>query len=125
MRKLMAMAATAVLASGVLTACSDEAQYCADLAGYVAKATGVNPSNPQEYGQLLDQAKKLEENAPDEVKDDWKVLVSYAERAKGAGGDAAKLAELSQETQRVTGATKAIAGHAKQACKVDVPNVES
>jgi hypothetical protein len=124
-RKLMATAATAVLATGGLTACTDEAQYCADLAGYVAKATGVNPSNPEDYAQLLDQSKKLEEKAPDEVKDDWKVLVSYAERAKAAGGDAAKLAELSAQTPQVTTATKAIAAHAKEACKVDVPSVGS
>lgn len=104
-----------------LTACTDEQAYCVDLAGYAAKSVNVDPQKPVDYVKILDDAKKLRDSAPDDVKDDWGVVVTFAEKAQKAGSDTVELARLSRETGGVMSAYKNITTHAKDACKVDVP----
>jgi hypothetical protein len=125
MRRTSMTVALLMAGAASLTACSDDAKYCADLAGYVAAASRVDPSKPAEYAKLVDEAKKMESKAPEQVKADWKVVVSFAEQAKAAGVDKLKLAALSKRTPALTRAGQHIATHAKDACKVDLPKFPS
>ncbi|TWD84819.1 hypothetical protein FB561_6015 [Kribbella amoyensis] len=115
------LTATLIAGATALTACTEEQAYCVDLAGYAASAADVDPQNPADYTKILGDAKKLQESAPAEVKDDWGTVVSFAEQAQKAGTDRVELARLSKQTGAVTSAYKSIATHAKDSCKVDVP----
>ncbi len=119
--RTIATAVTLLATTALLTSCTEEQAYCVDLAGYAASATGVDPTKPADYVKILDDAKKLQESAPADVKDDWAVVVKFAEQAQKAGSDRVELARLSKETGTVLTAYKAITTHAKDACKVDVP----
>ena len=121
MKRSLAILATVAAGAGVLTACTDEQAYCVDLAKYAAKAVDVDPQKPVDYVKILDDAKKLQESAPQDVKDDWGVVVAFAEKAQKAGTDAAELAELSKQTGGVMTAYKNISSQAKDSCKVDLP----
>ena len=121
--RTVVMTATMIAAAAGLTACTEEQAYCVDLAGYVASAVNVDPQQPADYAKILDDAKKLEQSAPAEVKDDWAKIVSIAEKAQQAGTDRVELARLSKETGPAMAAYKSIATHAKDSCKVDVPEL--
>ncbi|HZX06144.1 hypothetical protein [Kribbella sp.] len=121
MKRTLAVLATVAAGAGVLTGCTDQQAYCVDLAKYAAKAVDVDPQKPVDYVKILDEAKKLQGSAPKDVKDDWGVVVAFAEKAKKAGSDAARLAELSKQTPKVMTAYKNITGQAKDSCKVDLP----
>ena len=121
MKRTLATIATVVVGAAGLTACTDEQAYCVDLAKYAASAVNVDPQKPADYVKILDDAKKLQESAPDGVKDDWGVVVAFAEKAKKAGSDRVELARLSKEAGSVMTAYKAISTQAKDSCKVDVP----
>jgi predicted component of type VI protein secretion system len=120
MRTVVMTAVMLTTAAG-LTACTEEQAYCVDLAGYAANAVNVDPQNPADYVKILADAKKLQDSAPQEVRDDWAAIVTFAEKAQKAGTDRVQLARLSKETGAVTTAYKEIAAHAKDSCKVDVP----
>ncbi|WP_432937794.1 hypothetical protein ACQPXM_25830 [Kribbella sp. CA-253562] len=120
MRTVVMTAAMLATAAG-LTACTEEQAYCVDLAGYVASAAEVDPTNPADYPKILDDARKLRDSAPAEVKDDWAAVIAFAEKAQKAGTDRVELARLSKQTGSVTAAYSTIASHAKDSCKVDVP----
>jgi hypothetical protein len=120
-KRTLALALTVIAGTATLTACTDEQSYCVDLAKYAASAVNVDPQKAGDYVKILDDAKKLQESAPEGVKDDWGVVVAFAEKAKKAGSDRVQLAELSKQTGAVMTAYKAISTHAKDACKVDVP----
>lgn len=120
-KRTLAVIATLAASTGLLTACTDEQAYCVDLATYAAKAVDVDPQKPVDYVKILDDAKKLQESAPADVKDDWGVVVAFAEKAKSAGSDTVKLAELSKQTGSVMTAYKNITTQAKDSCKVDLP----
>jgi len=115
------MTAVMLTTAAGLTACTEEQAYCVDLAGYAANAVNVDPQNPADYVKILADAKKLQDSAPQEVRDDWAAIVTFAEKAQKAGTDRVQLARLSKETGAVTTAYKEIATHAKNSCKVDVP----
>jgi hypothetical protein len=121
--RTVVMAATMMIAAAGLTACTEEQAYCADLAGYAASAATVDPRNPADYAKVLDDAKKIHDSAPAEVKDDWQQIITFAQKAQQAGSDRVELARLSKETGKVTAASKAIATHAKDSCKVDLPKL--
>jgi hypothetical protein len=121
--RTIAAAVTLLATTALLTSCTEEQAYCVDLAGYAANATGVDPTKPAEYVKILDDAKKLQGSAPAAVKDDWAVVVAFAEKAEKAGTDRVELARLSKQTGAVLTAYKAITTHAKDACKVDVPSL--
>jgi len=121
--RTVVMTATMIAAAAGLTACTEEQAYCVDLAGYAASAVNVDPQNPADYVKILEDAKKLQDSAPADVKDDWGAVVTFAEKAQKAGTDRVELARLSKETGSVTTAYQAIATHAKDSCKVDVPQL--
>ena len=121
MKRTLALAATVIAGTATLTACTEEQAYCVDLAGYAANAVNVDPQKPADYVKILEDAKKLRDSAPADVKDDWGVVVGFAEKAQKAGSDRVQLARLSKETGGVMTAYKAISSHAKDSCKVDVP----
>lgn len=121
--RTLALGTALIAAAAGLTACTDEQSYCVDLAGYAASSVNVDPRNPADYAKILADARKLADSAPDEVKDDWQQIVAFAEKAQQAAGDRLELARLSRETGRITAAYKVIATHAKDTCKVDVPNL--
>jgi predicted component of type VI protein secretion system len=123
MKRTLATVATVIAAAAGLTACTDEQAYCVDLGKYAAKAVNVDPQKPVDYVKILDDAKKLQESAPDDVKDDWGVVAAFAEKAQKAGSDRVELAKLSKQTGGVMTAYKNISTHAKDACKVDVPSL--
>ena len=122
-KRTLAVAATLIAGTASLTACTEEQAYCVDLAGYAANAVNVDPQNPADYTKILEDAKKLQGSAPAEVKDDWGVVVAFAEKAKAAGTDSVELARLSKQTGSVMTAYKTITTHAKDSCKVDVPQL--
>ena len=122
-KRTIAVAATLIAGTATLTACTEEQAYCVDLAGYAANAVNVDPQNPADYTKILEDAKKLQGSAPADVKDDWGVVVAFAEKAKAAGTDRVELARLSQQTGSVMTAYKTISTHAKESCKVDVPQL--
>ncbi|MBB5977669.1 hypothetical protein [Kribbella solani] len=121
MKRSLAILATVAAGGSVLTACTEEQAYCVDLAKYAAKATEVDPTAPGDYVKILDDAKKLQESAPAGVKDDWGVVVTFAEKVQKAGSDRVELAKLSQQTGGVMTAYKNITSQAKDSCKVDLP----
>ena len=121
--RTVVMTATLIAAAAGLTACTEEQAYCVDLAGYAASAVNVDPQNPADYAKILEDAKKLQDSAPAEVKDDWAKIVTIAEKAQKAGTDRVELARLSKETGPAMAAYKSIATHAKDSCKVDVPEL--
>jgi len=123
LKRTLAVAATLIAGTATLTACTEEQAYCVDLAGYAANAVNVDPQNPADYTKILEDAKKLQGTAPADVKDDWGVVVAFAEKAKAAGTDRVELARLSKETGGVMTAYKTISTHAKDSCKVDVPQL--
>ena len=120
-KRILALLATVAAGAGVLTGCTDEQAYCVDLGKYAAKAVDVDPQKPVDYVKILDDAKKLQESAPKDVKDDWGVVVAFAEKAKKAGSDASELANLSKQTGSVMTAYKNITRQAKDTCKIDLP----
>ncbi|TCC28587.1 hypothetical protein E0H50_29995 [Kribbella sindirgiensis] len=110
---------------GALTACSG-GNYCDDLKGYVDSAKDVDIKNADQVGKMLDQAKKVSKSAPDDIKDDWKVVIDYAEKAKDAKGDTNKLVELAKaDGEKITPAMQAISKQAKDTCKIDLPGAGS
>ncbi len=123
LKRTLAVAATLIAGTATLTACTEEQAYCVDLAGYAASAVNVDPQNPADYTKILEDAKKLQDSAPAEVKDDWGIVVAFAEKAKAAGTDRVELARLSKQTGGVMTAYKTITTHAKDSCKVDVPQL--
>jgi hypothetical protein len=123
MRRTAVLTATIVIATAGLTACTQEQAYCVDLAGFAAAAANVDPQKPADYVKILDDAKKLQDSAPDEVKDDWKIVAAFAEKARKAGTNEAELARLGKQLGTVTTAYKAIATQAKDSCKVDIPKL--
>jgi hypothetical protein len=120
-KRTLAVMATLLAGTALLTACTEEQAYCVDLGKYAAKAVQVDPEKPVDYVKILDDAKKLRDSAPAEVKNDWGVVVTFAAKAQKAGTDSVQLARLSKQTGPVLTAYKNISTHAKDSCKVDVP----
>jgi hypothetical protein len=122
MRKVAAIAAAVTIGAGVLTACSG-GDYCGDMKNYVETAKNLDVKDSDAVGKMLDQAKKVSKSAPDDLKDDWKVVIDYAEKAKDAKGDTTKLTELAKnDGSKITPAMEAITKQAKDTCKIDIPN---
>ncbi|ADB33371.1 hypothetical protein Kfla_4337 [Kribbella flavida DSM 17836] len=122
MRKVAALAAVVTMSVGVLTACSG-GDYCAELKSYAEAVKGLDIKDSGAVDKMRGEAKKLSKSAPDDLKDDWKVVLDYSEKAKDAGGDQTKLAELAKnDGEKIGKASEAIAKHAKDTCKVSIEN---
>lgn len=121
MRKVAAISAAVIMGAGVLTACSG-GDYCGDMKNYVDASKDLDIKDSDAVGKMLDQAKMVSKSAPDDLKDDWKVVIDYAEKAKDANGDLPKLTELAKnDGSKITPAMEAITKQAKDTCKIDVP----
>jgi hypothetical protein len=121
MRKLAALAAVVTMSVGALTACSG-GDYCGDLKSYVESAKDVDIKNSDQVGKMLDTMKKVSKSAPDDLQDDWKVVIDYAEKAQDANGDTGKLTELAKaDGEKITTSMQAITQQAKDTCKIDIP----
>lgn len=119
MRKVAALAAAVTIGAGLLTACSG-GDYCGDLKNYAESAKNLDIKDSDAVGKMLDQAKSVSKSAPDDLKDDWKTVIDYAEKAKDAKGDTAKLTELAKDSDKIKPAMDAITKQAKDTCKVDL-----
>lgn len=121
MRKVAALTAVLTIGFGTLTACSGGGDYCAELKSYATAAKGLDPKDTKAVEKMMDEAEKVSESAPDDLKDDWKVLLDYADKVKDAEGDQAKLSEVAKnDSQKIIPASQAISKHAKDTCKVDL-----
>jgi ElaB/YqjD/DUF883 family membrane-anchored ribosome-binding protein len=70
---------------------------------------------------MLDQAKKVSKSAPDDLQDDWKTVIDYAEKVIDAKGDTGKLTELAKnDGEKVAPSMQAIEKQAKDTCKIDL-----
>ena len=120
MRKVAALAAVVTLSVGTLTACSG-GNYCSELQNYAEAVKSLDIKDTAAVDKMRDEAKKLSKSAPDDLKDDWKTVLDYADKAKDANGDTAKLTELAKnDGTKIAAASTAIAKQAKDTCKVDI-----
>jgi len=121
MRKVAALAAVVTLSLGTLTACSGGGNYCSELQNYAEAVKNLDIKDTAAVDKMRNEAKKLSKSAPDDLKDDWKTVLDYADKAKDAGGDTTKLAELAKnDGGKIAAASTAIAKQAKDTCKVDI-----
>jgi hypothetical protein len=120
MRKVAALAAVVTLSVGTLTACSG-GNYCSELQNYAEAVKNLDIKDTAAVDKMRNEAKKLSKSAPDDLKDDWKTVLDYADKAKDAGGDTTKLAELAKDDgTKIAAASAAIAKQAKDTCKVNI-----
>ena len=121
MRKVAALVAVVTLSVGTLTACSG-GDYCSELQNYAEATKNFKDLKDEEaVEKLTGEAKKLSKSAPDDLKDDWKTVLDYADKAKDAKGDTAKLQELAKaDGTKIAAASQAIAKQAKDTCKVNI-----
>ncbi len=150
MKTPLAFASAALLAA-TLAGCggSDDgpdSEYCKDLKAAASNVNSVATSDVTQLDQAFEDFHTLAGEAPDAVKDDWKVLDdgmrTFQKGLKDAGMEASdfaelqqgkmpegvnvdKLRELSTEVQKMSGpefqkANDAVAKHAKDVCKIDL-----
>ena len=120
MRKVAALAAVVTMSVGTLTACSG-GDYCSELQNYAESVKNLDIKDSAAVDKMLSEAKKVSKSAPDDLKDDWKILQDFLDKAKDANGDQTKLAELAKnEGQKMATASEAIAKQAKDTCKVSI-----
>ncbi|TDU83504.1 hypothetical protein EV138_5968 [Kribbella voronezhensis] len=120
MRKVAALVAVVTLSVGTLTACSG-GDYCSELQNYAEAVKGLDIKDKAAVDKMRGEAKKLSKSAPDDLKDDWKTVLDYADKAKDANGDTAKLTDLAKKDgEKIAAASQAIAKQAKDTCKVNI-----
>ncbi|GAB2610670.1 hypothetical protein [Kribbella endophytica] len=120
MRKVAALVAAVTMSAGVLTACSG-GDYCSELQNYAEAVKNLDVKDTDAVDKMQGEAKKLSKSAPDDLKDDWKTVLDYADKAKDAKGDTAKLQELAKaDGTKIAAASEAIAKQAKDTCKVNI-----
>ncbi|GAB3831286.1 hypothetical protein [Kribbella italica] len=120
MRKMAALVAAVTMSAGVLTACSG-GDYCSELQNYAEAVKNLDVKDTDAVDKMQGEAKKLSKSAPDDLKDDWKTVLDYADKAKEAKGDSAKLQELAKsDGTKIAAASEAIAKQAKDTCKVNI-----
>jgi hypothetical protein len=120
LRKVAALAAVLTMSVGALTACSG-GSYCSELQNYAEAVKNLDIKDSAAVDRMRGEAKKLSKSAPDDLKDDWKTVLDYTDKAKAANGDTTKLAELAKsDGQKIGPASTAIAKQAKDTCKVTI-----
>jgi hypothetical protein len=121
MRKVAALAAVVTLSVGTLTACSGSGNYCSELQNYAEAVKNLDIKDTTAVDRMRGEAKKLSKSAPDDLKNDWKTVLDYADKVKAANGDTTKLAALAKDDgTKIAAASTAIAKQAKDTCKVDI-----
>ncbi len=156
MKRILSAAAAAALGLCLLTACGDDdggskaggsgGDYCSDLKAAKKEVDALKAGDFSDLEKTTDAMHKLADEAPDEIKDDWKVLVDGVDKLVDAlkdaglddadmetlqsgqipdGVDMAALTGLMEEikdlsTQEFQDAGEAINKHAKDECKVDL-----
>ncbi len=97
MKRIASLAAVAIMATGSLSACGGD-DYCDKLKEYKSDKALENADENTEEGQqqLLDTFEDLESSAPDELKDDYALLIdAFKAFIEGEQPEAADQAKLS------------------------------
>lgn len=115
MKRMASLTAVAIMAVGTLTACSGGDAYCDKLKDYDKDEDLAEVDFQSEEGQqqLIDVMEDLESDAPDELKDDYMIVIdgfTAIKEGKPEGVDQAKL----------QAAFTAIGEDAQENCDVDM-----
>jgi hypothetical protein len=153
-KRILSAVAAAALGLGLLTACGDDdgggsagsGDYCDDLKAAKKNIDSLQGGDLASFEKTVDEVHKLRDEAPDEIKDDWKILsdafdqiVAAFEKAgldeddiaglqSGEIPDGVDMAALQQamseiqalESDELTKATEEIQKHAKDECGIDL-----
>jgi hypothetical protein len=146
-KQRLVLAAVAALCASTLTACGGGTKaYCDDLRSANKDFSSLSGADFSKFDDAITQMHKLADEAPDPVKDDWKVLDdalnNFQDALKKAGlttddlgkisqgqmppnFDMSKLQQLQQDMQslgdqKFQDASSAIEKHAKDECNVDL-----
>jgi len=154
-KRILSAAAAAALGLCLLSACGDDdggkagdssGDYCSDLKAAKKEVDALKDGDFSDLQKTTDAMHKLADEAPDEIKDDWKTLVDGVDKLVDAlkdaglddddmatlqsgqipdGVDMAALNGLMEEikdlsTQEFEDAGEAINKHAKDECNVDL-----
>jgi hypothetical protein len=113
----LAMGVTALIGP-VAGSPSSKETYCSGLQTYVGQLNSFqDPTDSATLDQLISDGNNLSKSAPDELSDEWGLLVKYLEQIKATGGDQAKLQELNATLDPATGqALQSIAADGQQNC---------
>jgi hypothetical protein len=113
----LAMGVTALIGP-VAGAPSSKETYCNGLQAYVGQLNAFqDPTDSAQLDRLISDGNNLSKSAPDELTDEWGLLVKYLEQIKATGGDQAKLQELNSTIDPATGqALQTIAADGQQNC---------
>ena len=147
MKRISSLLAATVLGAGLLTGCGGGTDaYCDTLEDTQKNFEDFEAADFSDFDEFTDRVDELADEAPDEVKDDWKVLSeafnAFVDALDEAGlepGDLEGLAsgeipegvdmealtEAMTEAQALGGedfekATDAIEKHAKDECNIDL-----
>jgi hypothetical protein len=152
-KRILSAAAVAALGISLLTACGDDngssasgGDYCKDLKSAKKNLDSIGGGDLTSLSDTADQIHKLADEAPDDIKDDWKVLSDgfdkiiaafkkaglsdedIANLQKGQMPDDVDMAELQSAMAEIqdlggeefTKAGDAISKHAKDKCGIDL-----
>jgi hypothetical protein len=113
----LAMGVTALIGP-VAGAPSSRATYCNGLQAYIGQLNAFrDPADTAQLDRLISDGNNLSKSAPDELTDDWGLLVKYLEQIKATGGDQAKLQQLNSAIDPAIGqALQAIPADGQQNC---------
>ena len=155
MKRILSAAAAAALGLCLLTACGDDGgdkaggsggDYCSDLKAAKKQVDAVKGGDFSDIEKTTDAMNKLADEAPDEIKDDWEILVDGVGKIVAAlkkaglddddmaalqsgqipdGVDIVALQGLMAELNTATAeefqaALENVNKHAKDECKVDL-----
>jgi len=152
-KRILATVAALALGLGLLTACGDDdgngaaaGDYCSDLKAAKTEVDALKGGDFSDLEKTTDAMNKLADEAPDEIKDDWAVLVDGVQKLvdalKKAGLDEDDMATLQSgqipdgadmtvlqglmteikalDTEEFKAAGENINKHAKDECGVDL-----
>lgn len=111
--RLVSTAAAALLAAGALTACSGggDSDYCDAVKG--ANDASITDFTSEDAQEAFDQ---MADAAPDEISDDWDVLVKAMDAL--SGGDPGALADA--DPTKLEEAATNITQYTQDKCDVDL-----
>jgi hypothetical protein len=100
---------------------STDDAYCAGYQTYNASIATLDPSDTAAVDQVIVKANTAASSAPQDLQDDWQVLIHFLELIKSSEGDQAKLQSslTPSEPARINEAIRTIGTHAQQNCGTD------